>query len=146
MFFNTDFLISDEIFLKLDRTVNADEKKQWLPAYHFNICKLDGTVVGNCDLRIGHNLNTYYGGNIGYTIKPEYRGNHFAAKACLLLFNLAKEHNMKYIIITCNPDNKASKKTCEYAGCKLEKIVDLPIDNDMYLKGEKQKCVYKFFL
>ena len=146
MFFNTDFLKSDEIFLKLDKTLNADEKKQWLPAYHFKICKVDGTEIGKCDLRIGYNLNTYYGGNIGYTINPEYRGNHFASKACFLLLKLAKKHDMNYIIITCNPNNKASRKTCQYAGGILEKIIDLPIDNEMYLQGSKQKCIYKFLL
>ena len=146
MFFNTDFLKDYEIFLKLDKTLNADEKKQCLPAYYFKICKVDGTEIGKCDLRIGHNLNTYYGGNIGYTINPEYRGNHFASKACLLLFKLAKKHDMKYIIITCNPDNIASRKTCQHAGGTLEKIIDLPIDNEMYLQGSKEKFIYKFLL
>ena len=146
MFFNTDFLISDEIFLKLNKTVEGNEERQWLPAYHFQICLLDGTVVGKCDLRIGHNLNTYYGGNIGYGVNPEYRGKHYAGKACYLLFELARKHNMEYLIITCNPHNEASRKTCEYAGGVLQEIADLPADNDMYLRGERQECIYKFLL
>ena len=55
--------------------------------------------MGVCDLRIGHNDNVYYGGNIGYSIGEAYRGHHYAAKACLLLFELAKKHNLEYVII-----------------------------------------------
>ena len=62
------------------------------------------------------------------------------------MFELAKMHKMNYLIITCNPENYASRKTCEYAGGKLESIIDLPTDNDMYLEGHRQKCIYKFVL
>ena len=102
--------------------------------------------IGECDLRVGHNENTYYGGNIGYSINEEYRGHHYAGKACLLLFELAKRHNMDYLIISCDPDNFASRKTCEYAGGKLSEIAELPEGNDMRSNGETEKCIYKFML
>lgn len=53
---------------------------------------------------------------------------------------------MENIIITCNPDNIPSKKTCEYVGAKLNAIVDLPPHNDMYIEGERQKCIYEWSL
>lgn len=67
-------------------------------------------------------------------------------KACLLLFRLAQKHDMKYLYITCNPDNYASRKTCEYAGGKLMDIVELPEGNDMRDRGESEKCIYEFIL
>ena len=146
MFIDTDFLRSDEIFLKLEKTVEGNTDKDWLPAYHFDICNKYGTKMGGCDLRIGHNENVYYGGNIGYYIDKEYRGHHFAGKACKLLFELAGRHNMEYLIITCNPDNYASRKTCEYAGGILKEVVQLPEQNDMRLNGETEKCIYRFSL
>lgn len=147
MFLDTSFLKTNEIFLKLEQTKNVDIEKGFVPFYYFKICLIsDKTEVGHCDLRIGHNERLYFGGNIGYEVYELYRGNHYAAKACLLLFNLAHRHNMDYLYITCNPDNYASRKTCEYAGGILETIVDLPIDNDMYLRGERQKCIYKFLI
>lgn len=147
MFLDTSDLRTDEIFLQLHRTAPADPKKGWVDAYIFNICRTaDQAIVGRCDLRIGHNQNLYYGGNIGYTVKEAHRGNHYAAKACLLLLMLAKKHGMEYLYITCNPDNHASKRTIEYAGGVLEAIVDLPPDNDMYKNGDRQKCVYRFDL
>lgn len=146
MFLNTDFLQNDEIKLVLEKTVERNEEKGWLPAYVFAISDKEGNKMGTCDLRIGHSEKVYYGGNIGYRISEQYRGHHFAGKACLLLFELAKKHDMKYLIITCNPDNYASRKTCEYAGGVFEKIVALPEDNDMRQKGETEKCIYRFTL
>ena len=146
MFINTDFLQNDEIKLVLEKAVDGDDEKGWVPAYHFAICNLDGTKMGVCDLRIGHNDNLYYGGNIGYRVDEPYRGHHYAGKACLLLFELAKRHELGYIIITCNPDNYASRRTCEYAGGELLEIAQLPEGNDMRARGETEKCIYKFVL
>ena len=53
---------------------------------------------------------------------------------------------MDYLYITCNPENTASRKTCEYAGGVLEGVVDVPEDNDMYQRGERKKCIYRFVL
>lgn len=145
-FFNTDYLKTDEIMLKLLRTAEGNPEKNWVPAYYFSICLPDGTKIGDCDLRIGHNQNLYYGGNIGYGIDAEYRGHHYAGKACHLLFDLAKKHDLGYVIITCNPDNWPSRKTCEYAGGTLLEICDLPEDNDMYLEGDRSKCIFRFEL
>lgn len=51
-----------------------------------------------------------------------------------------------YLIITCNPDNYASRKTCEYVGGELPEIVEWPEENDMRKNGEFEKCIYKFYL
>ena len=146
-FLNTEDLETDEIFLHLIKKAPADEEKQWVPAYHFAICrKSDGQAVGACDLRIGHNDRLYYGGNIGYRVEEPFRGNHYAGKACLLLFELAKRHGMRSLIITCNPANRASAKTCEYTGAVLEEIASLPEYHDIYQRGEREVCIYRMDL
>ena len=146
MFLNTDFLKNDEIRLRLDRTAEADPVRKLVPAYHFSICLPDGTPVGKCDLRIGHNQKLYIGGNIGYTVFPPYRGHHYAAKACLLLFELAKRHELGYVYITCNVTNEASARTCEYAGGTLVATEPVPEDSDMYRNGYRKVFVYRFDL
>jgi len=146
-FLDTDDLKTGEIFLRLAKKTPADGEKQLVPAYHFTICRtLDGQAVGECNLRIGHNDRLYYGGNIGYRVDEPYRGNHYAGKACLLLFKLAEKHGMKTLIITCNPENRASARTCEYTGAVLEEIARLPEDHDMYQRGERQVCIYRITL
>lgn len=147
VFLDTDFLESNEIKLLLEKTTEADPVKNYVPAYHFLICDRQGTVMGHCALRIGYNDSLYYVGHIGYSIYEEYRGNHYAAKACKLLFLLAKKHGMSYLYITCNPDNLPSRRICEYLRGEFLGVADLPEDNDMRInKGKTQMCIFKFNL
>jgi len=100
--------------------------------------------IGRIELRIGNTHHiVMYGGHIGYTVVPEYRGHHYAARACRLLMPLARSHGLKTLWITCNPDNIASRRTCELLGARLVEIVDLPASTDMYKAGECQKCRYR---
>lgn len=144
IFYPVDDLKDDEIFLQLDHTCDAQPVKRWLPAYYFNICLLDGTKVGYCDLRIGHNDKTYIGGNIGYGIDETYRGHHYAARACALLIRQAKKHRMAYVIITCDPANYASARTCELAGGQYLETAPIPEDNEMYVEGKRQVMIWRF--
>ncbi len=146
MFYDTSFLKNEELTLKLERTADADPVKNWVPAYYFAICLPSGEKIGLCDLRMGHNEQLYYGGNIGYEIFPSHRGRHYAGKACKLLFQLARQHELDYVIITCDPDNLASRKTCEYAGGKLLEIAELPENNNMRQEGATHKCIFHFEL
>ncbi len=102
--------------------------------------------IGAIDIRIGYNENLYYGGHIGYRVEENYRGNNYASKACKIIKDVATAHGMNRLIITCNPDNYPSRKTCEKVGLKLKEIVDLPPYNELYLDGERQECIYEWIL
>lgn len=144
MFFDAKQLDGYGIRLILEKTTEAVPEKGWAPAYHFAICSVGGAKMGSCQLRVGWNQGLYYSGHIGYAVDEAYRGHHYAGKACLLLFELARRHGMRELIITCSPDNIASAKTCEYAGGELVETVELPWDNPMRLeKGETHKCIYR---
>lgn len=146
MFFDVDDLRTDEIVLKLTKTCDAQPEKGWFPAYYFHICLLDGVSIGKCDLRIGHNEKTYIGGNVGYEIDEPFRGRHFAAKACKLLFQQAKKHGLDHLFITCDPKNAASARTCEIAGGKFIGIEAIPEENEMYAEGKRQVKIFRFDL
>ena len=133
-FLDTSFLENDEIKLILERTREAEPARKRVPAYCFLICDKKGNTVGNCSLKIGYTKELYYSGNIGYEVGEGFRGHHYAAKACRLLFLLAKKHGMEYLIITCDPDNLPSRKTCEGLGCLLERETD--VDRDLQEKFE----------
>ena len=141
---DTSFLQNDEIQLVLDKFYPGNLAINRVPAYSFYICDLKGNKLGKCDLRIGNNEGLFYGGNIGYTIEEKYRGHHYSLKACKLLFELAKKHDMDYLYITAN---HASNKTCEYLNGEFLGIFELPEDNDMRINdNETHKCIYKFVL
>ncbi len=139
-------LKSDEIQLTLQKVVDGDPEANWLPARHFLICALDGTAVGQCDLRIGHNERVYYGGNIGYGIFEAYRGHHYAAKACRMLFALAKQYGMDDVLVSCAPENTASRRTLEALGGTLLEIAELPPNSDMRKDGMTHVCIFRFAL
>jgi predicted acetyltransferase len=140
-------LSDDEIYIKLNEITPANFMKGFVPAYKYHIF-LNNTEeqIGIIDLRVGFNEGLYYGGNIGYTIFEQYRGSNFALKACLLVKEVAMAFEMAKLYITCNPDNTGSRKTCEKLGLSLVEIVDLPPHNDMYLEGERQKCIFEWIL
>ncbi|MBR6281635.1 MAG: GNAT family N-acetyltransferase, partial [Lachnospiraceae bacterium] len=98
-FLNTDFLESEEIKLIVENTAEGNPEKKWLPAYHFLICDKQGNRLGDCDFRVGYTDGIYYGGHIGYEVDEEHRGHHYAAKACKLLFELARKHEMEYLYV-----------------------------------------------
>ncbi len=146
MEFHYPDLHDDQIRLTLRETHEAVLDKGYVPAYSFDVKLLDGTHVGECSLRVGHNRNTYYGGNIGYGIDEAFRGHHYAAKACMLLFQLAVMHEMDYVLITCSVDNAASSRSIQLAGGMLIATEDVPEDLEQYKRGSKRVLVYKILL
>ena len=141
-------LTDEDITLELVTIVPGNPLKGWVPAQHYQIQKASSKEpIGQIDLRLGYTLDLVrYGGHIGYRIEKSFRGHHYAAKACLLLKPIAEQLGMDVLWITCNPDNWASRKTCEYIGAKFIEIVDLPEYSDMYQEGERQKCRYRWII
>ena len=126
----------------------ANPAMGYVPVYRFDIYLLaKSEVIGQVELRVGNTMNLeMYGGHIGYGIKKEYRGHRYAAKACNLIKQVAVDHDLKTVWITCNPDNYPSRRTCEILGCKLVEIVNLPRYTDLYKQGDRQKCRYRWDL
>jgi predicted acetyltransferase len=132
--------------LVLRARVPASPEKGWVPMYRFDIT-VSGERVGGIDFRLGaSDFITRFAGQIGYGIDERHRGHRYAARAVRLLTSLARAHGLSPLWITCNPENVASRRTCELAGAELVEIVDLPRDCDMYLKGDRRKCRYRLAL
>jgi len=146
------YLVDGDLKLVLENEIPADATIGYVPAYRFRMVKNgfgseNEITVGYIDLRIGGNRRIrLYGGHFAYMVLPEHRGQHFAARSCKLLLPLARKHGLTEIWITCNPDNLASRRTCEKLGAEMVGIVELPEDNDMYLEGERLKCRYRLAL
>ena len=119
-----------------------------VPAYRFKMVLVgQDEQVGSIALRVGNTEHILrHAGHIGYNVVRKYRGHRYAARACQLLLPLAQSHGLQTIWITCNPDNLASRRTCEIVGARLVEIVDLPEYTDMYQQGERQKCRYRLDL
>lgn len=125
------------------------------PSYHFWM-KIDDAgpavkgrlaIAGGISLRIGDNSDLrLYVGHIGYNVYPPHRGHHYAERATRLVLPLARRHGMRELWITTNPDNTASRRSCERLGATLVETVDLPPWHDLYARGERRKCRYRLVL
>ena len=105
------------------------------------------TRIGYCDLRVGMNRELLYAGNIGYRIHVSYQGHGYAYDATkLLLQEAASSYEMKYVVITCSPDNIPSKRTLERLQGKFVNEVNVPKDHWLYQRGETVKDIYYFDL
>jgi tagatose 1,6-diphosphate aldolase len=128
MFLDPGKLQDCELSLVLDQFMPSDPIREHVPVYHFNMVNTDSSLVmGAINLRIGvTDRLVLYRGQIGYSVKPEFRGHRFAARCLGLLVPLAARHQPNPLWITCDPDNIASRRTCEIAGAELVEIVDVP--------------------
>ena len=125
-----------------------DEEKGLVPWYEFSMKHVhSGEELGIITLRLGQTPHlVLYGGQIGYKVERPFRGHRFASRSIRLLLPLAKAHELNPLWITCSPDNLASRRTCELAGGVLEEIAQLPEGIDLYERGEREVCRFRFDL
>jgi tagatose 1,6-diphosphate aldolase len=128
----------------------GDPGRGWVPSYHFWM-KLHPrrgepppiTIAGGIGLRVGTNDEIRrYAGHLGYHVYPPARGQHYAERACRLLLPLARAHGIRELWITVNPDNFASRRTCERLGAALIDTIPIPSDHPFFARGERAKCRY----
>lgn len=84
--------------------------------------------IGQISYRAGESRYVYYYGHIGYHIDPPWRGHHYARSACQLIVPEIDRSGKSSVVITCDPDNVPSRKTCEALGCLYERTVPVPED------------------
>lgn len=85
----------------------------------------DDRLVGIMDFRRKLNQNLLnYGGNIGYSVRPSERGKGYAAQMLRLLLPKCRAAGKSRVLITCEMDNIASRKTILRAGGKLENTLE----------------------
>lgn len=129
--------VNMELVLFLD--VQDDLPDGFLPYKIYSIME-NNIEVGRLVLREGDDEQRYYDGHIGYTIDEEYRGHSYAYQACLLLKDVC---DYDHYIITCDPQNMASKKTIEKLGARFIEIKAIPKHLKKHFnKDEKEKCIY----
>lgn len=115
--------------------LNSLKKEETCPKYlvpaNLYLCVKNGKkVVGMLDIRHYLNNNLFnFGGNIGYSIKPNERNKGYGTRQLKLGIekckDLLKEGILKNdkILITCNENNNGSKKIIIENGGKYENTV-----------------------
>jgi predicted acetyltransferase len=84
----------------------------------------DGRVVGIIDFR--HPLSDFllrYGGSIGYTVRPTERCRGYATRMLGLLLPFCRAAGEPRVLVTCDRDNEASRRTIIANGGVMENEV-----------------------
>lgn len=82
-----------------------------------------GPVIGFLNLR--HDLNDFLleeGGHIGYSVRPARRREGHAGRALALGVRRAADLGLGRVLVTCDEDNDASRRTIERNGGVLEDV------------------------
>ena len=107
------------------RALSSEETcpEGWVPATQY-VCmrEADGRIVGMIDLR--HRFNDFlreYGGNIGYSVRPDERRKGYAKWMLACVLQEAKRLEMARVLVTCDAENEGSRRTIEANGGVFER-------------------------
>jgi predicted acetyltransferase len=96
---------------------------EFVPSTFFWIADDDADVIGFLHLR--HALNDFLleeGGHVGYSVRPARRREGHARRALALALREAAALGIDRVLVTCDDDNPASRRTIEAGGGVLEDV------------------------
>ena len=142
--FGRKTMFSDGVIdLSVSSRDETDEKCGIVDCYAFDIHPAGSRrYAGYVSIRMGDSPELYYLGHVGYRVEKPFRGNHFALRACRLLGPYLKKMGVHSLVITNDPDNLPSRKTCEELGCILERTTAVPEEYRFIVSGSTAKCRY----
>lgn len=73
-------------------------------------------------------------GHIGYSIRPGRRRRGYGTEILALGLKKAAEHGMARVLLTCDPDNIASRRIIEHNGGRFARRLDRRVDGIQYHK------------
>jgi predicted acetyltransferase len=111
-------------FHRRQRDPAAPRPRAYVPATELWMVEAD-EVVGRISLR--HELNELlytWGGHIGYVVRPSARGRGHATAALAGMLEVCSRMQIDPVLVTCDVDNAASRRTIEGAGGVYEDTRD----------------------
>lgn len=112
---------------KLEEDYKRQPSEDRVPARtYFLIRKSDDKIIGMINIRLALNENLKkYGGNIGYSIRPNERGHGYNEMNLYLGLKVCDQYGLSSVLLDVDIDNPASWRTIEALdGKKLNEHYD----------------------
>nr|WP_245335184.1 GNAT family N-acetyltransferase [Streptococcus oricebi] len=107
-----DFVYEDWLAEIQAAEVGLGLRDGFVPYIQFVAFDQKGKALGFLNLRLRLNKALLErGGHIGYSIRPSERGKGYAKEALRQGLRQASQKNIKSVLVTCSPDNEASRRT-----------------------------------
>src|SRR5687768_5497702 len=136
-------LTSGDVTLSFSHIIPGDPARDFVPSYHFRVL-VAGHDIGHLNLRIGDTSHVRQSaGHIGFEIAPSFRGHRYALQACHALAPFAATFCRPFLI-TCDPDNPASRRTIELLGATFLDEVPVPPHDPHYTRGSRTKLRFQW--
>lgn len=136
-FINPAPMRDGELELRIEKNNPADPTKGYVESNTVGMY-VGEKRVGQLSVRLRDTPNlSRFCGHIGYGVDEAYRGNHFAERACRLLWPMMRAYGFREVVITCNPENTPSRRIIERLGGMFTGLEEVPTDHEMYERGAR---------